>query len=133
MNYIIDTNIVKPILKKDSKVLSRLYKVILSGKEVLIDGTVYYEVRRGLLYLKAKRKLEEFEEFCERYEILLLNDLKIFNKASEIYVSLKRKGKLNGDIDILIAATALINNLIVVSNDEDFLEIDGLNVENWLR
>ena len=34
-------------------------------------------------------------------------------------------------IDILIAATAMIKELTVVSNDSDFLRIEELSLEDW--
>jgi len=33
--------------------------------------------------------------------------------------------------DILIAATAIVKDLIVVSNDTDLARVEGLNLENW--
>ncbi len=37
------------------------------------------------------------------------------------------------DADILIAATAITQNLILVSGDSDMLRIQNITVENWLR
>jgi tRNA(fMet)-specific endonuclease VapC len=34
--------------------------------------------------------------------------------------------------DILIAATAIINDLTVVSNDSDLARVEGLSSENWV-
>ena len=43
-------------------------------------------------------------------------------------------GELIGDADILIAASALVNGLAVVTNNEDhFKRIPGLQIENWLK
>jgi len=45
-----------------------------------------------------------------------------------------RRGELIGDADILIAATAKVYNLTVVtSNEHHFRRIAALTVENWLR
>ena len=33
---------------------------------------------------------------------------------------------------VLIAATAIVRDLILVSNDSDLLRIEGLKLENWL-
>ena len=35
--------------------------------------------------------------------------------------------------DILIAATAMVKGLIVVSNDADLLRVEGLSLENWVQ
>lgn len=39
-----------------------------------------------------------------------------------------------GDADILIAATALVQGLVLTTNNEaHFRRIPGLRVDNWLR
>lgn len=55
-------------------------------------------------------------------------------KAAKIYAELHACGELIGDADILIAASALVHGLGVVTNNEDhFRRIKGLEVENWLK
>jgi len=63
----------------------------------------------------------------------LLDDLQIIEKASEIHADLKRKGTPVQDADVLIAATAIIKRLIVVSNDSDMLRVVGVTVEDWIN
>ncbi len=44
------------------------------------------------------------------------------------------KGRVRvGSKDMLIAATAIVKGLTLVSNDSDLLKIEGLNLENWLN
>ena len=55
-------------------------------------------------------------------------------RAAEIYADLKADGSLIGDADILIAAMAMVNDLVVVTNNEShFNRIKDLQVENWLK
>jgi tRNA(fMet)-specific endonuclease VapC len=35
--------------------------------------------------------------------------------------------------DVLIAATAILKDLIVVSNDSDLSRVEGLKLENWVE
>jgi len=46
---------------------------------------------------------------------------------------LRRKGRPIQDADILIAATAIIQNLTLVSNDSDMSRVEGINLENLLE
>jgi tRNA(fMet)-specific endonuclease VapC len=47
---------------------------------------------------------------------------------------LRRRGEPIGDADVLIAASALVHGLTVVTNNEGhFRRISGLDVENWFR
>ena len=71
---------------------------------------------------------------CDLLEILFLDNIDIFEKASEIYALLKNKGELIPDADILIGALTLRNNCTCVTgNTKHFERINGLNLENWLR
>ena len=133
MNYLMDTNIVTAILKKHLKIRNKLRKIGTQNKEVFISCITYYEIKRGLLYAKATRQLSEFEELCKKYEVVMLDDLQIIEKAAEIHADLKRKGTPIQDADILIAATAIVKGLILVSNDSDMLRVVDVTVEDWLN
>ena len=55
-------------------------------------------------------------------------------KYGEIRWQLESKGQKIGDMDMFIAATALEEDLIVVTGNTDhFSRIEGLKVENWLE
>jgi len=56
----------------------------------------------------------------------------VWLKAADIFITLKQKGQLIGDVDILIAAYCIINNYILVTrNVNDFKRIDDFNFVNW--
>ncbi len=131
MNYLLDSNIVSYILKKNATVDNKLREVTRRGEEVFISCITYYEIKRGLLSINATRQLAEFKQFFEKYTILLLDDLEILEKACEIHVDLKRRGLMIQEQDILIAATAITRGLILVSNDSDLLRVSGIILENW--
>jgi tRNA(fMet)-specific endonuclease VapC len=133
MGYLLDTNIVSAIFKNNLKVIIELDNLRTQGENVFISGMTYYEIQRGFLAVKATRKLINLENLCNEYQVLLLDDMAIFQKASEIYADLKQRGLPIQDADIFIAATAIIHNLILVSHDSDLLRIKDLQLENWLQ
>ena len=52
----------------------------------------------------------------------------------EIKTSLEKQGNIVADMDLLIAATALTHNLILVTNNQKHFErINGLDIENWAK
>ncbi len=54
------------------------------------------------------------------------------NRFAKEKVVLKRRGELLPDFDILIASTALANDLILVSNNEKHMKrFADLSLENW--
>ncbi|HEY9874277.1 MAG TPA: type II toxin-antitoxin system VapC family toxin [Candidatus Obscuribacterales bacterium] len=133
MSYLLDTNIVTAILKKNERINKKLGEVDIQGEAVFISVITYYEVQRGLLAVNAIRQLSDFNMLCQEYEVLLLDAIEIIERASEIYADLKRRGRLIQDTDILIAATAITRGLILVSDDSDMQRVSGITVENWIR
>ena len=131
MGYLLDTNIITALLKGDVRVSKRLRE--LESQEIFISAISYYEIKRGLLAIRATRQLIEFERFLTKVTVLSLDTREIFDRASEIYAELRVQGRLIQDADILIAATAIDRGLAVVSNDSDLLRVRGLMVENWLE
>ena len=121
------------LMKNDGKVWTTLDEKTFRGEEIFMNGISYYEIKRDLLAVNAAKKLNIFDRFCKKFEILFLDDQTIFDSASKIYADLKRKGKLIPDADILIAALAITHNLTLVSDDSDFLRIGDVRVENWLE
>lgn len=90
-----------------------------------------YEILRGLKAKQATAQLAAFELACKYSEILPLDDRTIV-RAADIFADLKRRGELIGDADILIAATALENALVMVTNNiKHFSKITGLKLSNW--
>jgi len=132
VTYLLDTNIVSYILRRNATVGRKLRDANRSGEEVFISCITYYELKRGLLYANATRQLAEFNQFYSKYEVLFLDDIEILEKACEIHVDLKRRGQTIQEQDIFIAATAIARGLILVSNDSDLLRVEGLSLENWL-
>ena len=132
MGYLLDTNIVSLVLRNNLKLKKKIQK-LESQKELLaISGITYFEIKRGLFAVKATKQLENFNELCQDYRIILLDDLAILEKAAEIHANLKLRGLPIQTEDILIAATAMVKGLTVVSNDRDLLRVEGLSLENWV-
>jgi len=129
----LDTNIVTAILKNNQRIEQKIQELRNQRQGLYISCLTYYEVKKGLMAVNATRQISIFENFCQVVTILLLDDLEIIERASEIYADLKRKGRPIQDADILIAATVIAHGLILVSDDSDMLRVQGLTVENWLR
>lgn len=132
MTFLLDTNIVTYIFKRNLNTNNRLREATRSGEEVFISCITYYEVKRGLISINAVRQLADFTQLCTDYEVLFLDDIKIIEKACEIHADLKRKGTPIQDADVLIASTAIIRGLILVTNDRHMPRVENLTVENSL-
>ena len=123
---------VSTLMKYNEKVEAKFKEATSAEKAVFMSGVSHYEIKRGLLAVNATRKLKLYYEVRKDFQMLFLDSEEVFDKAAEIYADLKQRGQLIQDADILIAATALLRNLILVSNDSHFQRISGLKAENWI-
>jgi len=133
MSYLLDTNIVSLIIKRNLEIYQKIEDVKAQRKSIFISCITYFEIKRGFLAVAAPKQRERFNQLCQDYQIILLDDLAILEKAAEIHAHLRLRGLPIQTEDILIAATAIVKSLIVVSNDGDLLRVEGLSLENWVE
>ncbi len=82
-----------------------------------------------LEFLEGYRQAREGESLLEPFARLEVSG-EVARVGSRIRRSLRERGMMIGDFDILIAATALAADLPVVTDDrEHFQRVDGLAVE----
>jgi len=130
---LIDTNIISAFMRGDTAVIHKTEKYLRFHRTLSVSVITYYELIRGLKALSNNNKLNAFKKFMSSCEILDLDSLTA-EKAAEIYDALKKKGTLIEDADILIAATAIKNELVVITdNTRHFDRIDNLEISNWLH
>ncbi|MFM6183238.1 MAG: type II toxin-antitoxin system VapC family toxin [Dolichospermum sp.] len=132
MNYLFDTNIVSLALKQNSLILQKIELIKANEENIFISCVTYFEIRRGFLAVDAPTQRERFNKFCQQYPIIFLDDLAILEKAAQIHANLRLRGVPIQTEDVLIAATAILKDLIVVSNDSDLARVEGLSLENWV-
>lgn len=130
---LLDTDILSAIMRKDVVVIPKAQAYLNIYEQFTFSIITRYEILRGLKSKGAIQQLAAFDRFCDVNVILPLSDEAIV-KASDIYAFLRLKGELIGDADILIAATALTNQICVVTNNlNHFQRIPELQVQNWLQ
>jgi len=119
----LDTNVLIELSRR------KLVRYIEPEDNMYLPVIVFYEFLRGLAYLgrdigRAKRELEY------RFHIIWL-DNSVLEKASEIYVELRRKGVLIPDPGILIAASCISHGLpLATYNREHFERIPGIKLKD---
>jgi tRNA(fMet)-specific endonuclease VapC len=129
---LIDTDTLSEIIKAhDPQVQRHSREYLASFSRFTFSIITRYEILRGLAAKAATRQVLAFEDRCRRSDILPLTD-EIVVQAADIYGDLSRKGQLISDADILIAATALVNRLVLVTeNVAHSQRIPGLRSESW--
>jgi tRNA(fMet)-specific endonuclease VapC len=91
------------------------------------------EILRELKDLGNEEKLKKFEEFVQENDFISIGKDAV-KKAADIYAYLKKQGNLIEDADILMASIAIVESLVLVTNNiKHFERIEGLATENWLE
>jgi tRNA(fMet)-specific endonuclease VapC len=120
-------------MKQHPAAVARTAAYLAEHGQLTFSIITRYEILRGLAAKRAVPQLAAFERLCSACTILPLTDAAII-RAADIYADLNQQGLPLGDADILIAATALVNDLMVVTNNENhFSRIAGLAIDNWLK
>ncbi len=128
---LLDSDTLSFYFKKYPKVVAEAQNYLHQHQVFTFSAISRFEILRGMKVRGATAQLKFFDFFCSQNEILELND-KIIVRAADIYADLYKRGLLILDADILIAATALENNLPIVTNNERHINrISGLQVLNW--
>ena len=125
--FILDTNIVIAIFNGESSIKEYLIK----ADEVFISSTVLGELFFGAFKSKrSKTNLKRISNFAD--SITILNcDKDTAQQYGIVKNKLLDKGKLIPENDIWIAAVAMQNDLILVTRDGHFDEIEELKCEKW--
>lgn len=133
---LIDTDILSYILKKKQNVYDYAYNYFQKHKNFTISCITYYECLRGYKAVNALKRLDVFHELMNVTSILYLDQI-ILEKAGDIYSCFKQTGKIPGEFDIIIGATAISKNLTLVTNNQKHYrpmeEYFGLKLDNWDR
>ena len=130
MNFLIDTNICSAYLKGDPVVWNKFLQygggLAIS---VVTAGELWTWVARNKVSAKSRSAISDFLDLMEIIDI----DLTVALRFGDLRGKLLDSGNPIPDMDGLIAATALVGNLVLVTqNVGDFQSVPNLQIEDWL-
>lgn len=128
MSYLLDTNIVIALLKRDRKVTLELRSRV--EEDIFISSLVVHELYFGAFKSNISiRSMQAIESIG--LPVLPFDELDA-QISGNIRYQLEQQGRQIGPIDTLIAGQALARDLTVVTrNVGEFSRVEGLRVENW--
>ena len=126
---LLDTNVVVAFLNGDKSVLRRIQADI--GK-VALSTLVVAELDYGAkVSQRAKENLEKLYQFLNIVRVVPF-DVECAKVFGTVKSKLRSLSKPTGEVDALIAATAMAHEAtLVTSNKKHFENIEGLKVEVW--
>lgn len=117
---LVDTSVLIGFLKGQIDDKTELFKEILSRDIPFgISSYTYQEVLQGA---RNEKEFQTLKEYLSTQQIYYLeSEASTFEKAAKLYFNLRRKGVTpRSTLDMLIALTAIENNLALIHNDSDF-------------
>ena len=127
--YLVDTDWVIHHLNGHPTITQRLQDLHREGLALSVVGLA--ELYEGVSYARDPDQSEaRLAEFLESVQLLGIDEetAKIFGRERG---RLRASGALIGDMDLLIAATALQYNLVLLTNNRRHFErIEGLRIES---
>ena len=127
MTYLVDTDYVADWLKGRQVAVALLSD--LADQGLAISIITFGEIYEGIIFGQNPAALADvFRRFLRGVDVLPLNR-STMRRFAAVRGQLRAEGKIIGDPDILIAATALQRDLVLVTrNVRDFDRIPGLKI-----
>ena len=131
LKYLLDTNIVIYVLKRRPQQVLEIFNT--NASRMAISSITLSELIYGAEKSpNVDKNLEAVEEFISHLEVLSY-DAKASQHYGQIKASLEKKGEIIGENDIHIAAHAVSQGLILVTNNlREFNRVPNLALENWV-
>lgn len=140
MNFLIDTCCISELVKKDPN--PNVVKWFSENDELSMYLSVitFGELRKGVQKLPNSKKRAALNSWINddlqfRFKNRILNiGLEEVNKWGEILAEAEKTGEPIPAIDALIAASALVHDLHVVTRNVSDMEASGVEIINpWIR
>ena len=130
MSFLLDTDTCSAFLKKNAAVFSRF---VQHGGRLQVSVVTYAElvvwVRRPGA---SPRRALGLRDLLIQAPIIVV-DVPVAEKFGEIRAQEIASGHLTPDLDLIIASTALVHGLTLVThNVQDFANVPGLQIADWL-
>ncbi|MBU3574747.1 tRNA(fMet)-specific endonuclease VapC [Polynucleobacter sp. UK-Mo-2m-Kol15] len=131
LKYLLDTNIVIYVLKRRPIEVLKIFNT--NASRMAISSITLSELIYGAeKSANIDKNLEAIEEFISHLEVLPY-DAKASQHYGQIKASLEKRGEIIGENDIHIAAHAISQGLILVTNNvREFQRVSNLALENWI-
>jgi tRNA(fMet)-specific endonuclease VapC len=131
MKYLLDTNICIYFLKGK-------FGLITKFEEIGFDNLYISEITLAELKYGAEKSeypdknRSTIDDFANRIKLLPI--FKAIDTFAKEKARLRKKGNVVDDFDLLIGSSAVINKMVLVTNNEKHFEkLKGIKIENWTK
>ena len=121
---LMDTNVIVRVLNGDRELINELSKISSLCTCTVVLGELMYGAAKSAHVIQNKQNAKSF---CSRYPLLGVSNI-VAEFYGEIKKDLLSHGNVMPENDMWIAATALANDMTVITQDRHFEHIQNLMV-----
>ncbi|KOR31905.1 hypothetical protein TI05_10625 [Achromatium sp. WMS3] len=132
-HYLLDTNILSNLIRYPRGKIAQIIRQ--RGQDLICTNIIVAsELRFGAQQKNSPLLLQRINELLDNIAVLSLSpETGIDHHYAQIRIYLEQQGTPIGPNDLLIAAHARSQNLILVTdNSKEFSRVPELTIENWL-
>ena len=126
--YMLDTNAISAIMNGNVAFMQRLRAK--SFEHICMSSIAWAEIKYGICKKGSVKLQKSADSLVKKIRIVPFNQ-----QTADIYAQLRanmeKQGKSLSPMDMLIAASAVANGCVLVTNDQAFLQVEALKVEDW--
>lgn len=131
LKYLLDTNIVIYVIKRRPIEVLEIFNKNASRmaiSTITLSELIYGAEKSS----NVDKNIEAVEDFVSHLEVLPYEP-KVSQQYGQIKATLEKRGEIIGENDIHIAAHAVSQGLILVTNNlKEFKRVPNLALENWV-
>jgi len=125
MNVMVDTSVwidgLNPKITSPKKDL--LKKLITTDYPIYLCPVIYQEILQGI---REEKVFKEIKLILQQYQMVNIDLMYVTNFAVDLYRHLRKKGiTIRKSMDCLIASYAILSDIHLLHNDNDFTLIAG--------
>lgn len=126
---LIDTSVLIPFFRGiENESVKKMESLIKNQIPFGINKYIYLEILQGVSNINSFNQLKTYLFDLEFYDIM--NGIHSIEEAALKYYNCRREGiTIRSTIDMIIAQTAIENNLMLLHDDKDFFQISKVYPE----
>ncbi len=129
--YLLDTNHISMAVNRASVVAQQIFSARLEGTRLGTCLPVLCEIEAGLQQVRRPAKYRsDLNQLLLQLRVWPI-DLETARIYGELYVELRRRGRVLSQVDIMVAALARQLKLTILTTDHDFKAVANIRTADW--
>src|SRR5947207_8118665 len=129
--YLLDTNHVGMAVDRATAVGQRVYEARLAGQRLGTCLPVLCEIEAGMRQVRRKAQYRRDLNHLLLQVRLWPIELKTTRIFGDIYMELRRAGRVLSQVDIMVASLARQMKLTILTTDRDFEALSDIRTADW--